>query len=364
MAGSRLLRFFVALIAVVGVGLYAGRTRYRATTFELGGGAQLPDHRAIDGGPVRFLKGQTHAHSNASADSQTPPADVARWYAEHGFDFVVLTDHNVISPPPPSADLLIIAGVELTQNPPTCDPPPRAGMRCPLHVNALFVDPAKQTEFAAIKNGRRIDIYTSELEATVRLGGDAQINHPNFHYGADDQLINILAERGARFLEIANEASDSNNQGEAGHPSTEALWDQVLTNGYRIWGVASDDAHHYDDAVRLAAEHKPFFVGDKGFVMVRASKTEASIREAMRRGDFYASTGVILKDVRISPEAIDLELLAEGGPYEVQFVAAPGKVLAHGSSTHFSLVGVHGYIRAKVIRPDGAAAWTQPAFLD
>ncbi len=49
-------------------------------------------------------------------------------------------------------------------------------------------------------------------------------------------------------FEVANEAVDSNNEGDATTPSTERLWDQVLDAGGRIYGVASDDAHHYADA--------------------------------------------------------------------------------------------------------------------
>src|SRR5262249_42784870 len=43
-----------------------------------------------------YLKGQLHMHTNNSGDSATPPADAVRWYAAHGYDFVVVTDHNRI----------------------------------------------------------------------------------------------------------------------------------------------------------------------------------------------------------------------------------------------------------------------------
>ena len=50
--------------------------------------------------PPSFLKGQLHAHTGSSGDSATPPAEVVRWYAAHGYDFVVLTDHNVVTSVP------------------------------------------------------------------------------------------------------------------------------------------------------------------------------------------------------------------------------------------------------------------------
>src|SRR3954469_21512196 len=91
------------------------------------------------GPEVRYLKGQLHLHSNRSGDSDTPPDDVVRWYAAHGYDFIVFTDHNRITVEPSTPTLLVIPGVELTQNSARCTTPPPPGSRCLLHVNALFV---------------------------------------------------------------------------------------------------------------------------------------------------------------------------------------------------------------------------------
>ena len=48
-------------------------------------------------GDAGFLKGQLHLHTGNSGDSATPPADAARWYAARGYDFIVVTDHNVVT---------------------------------------------------------------------------------------------------------------------------------------------------------------------------------------------------------------------------------------------------------------------------
>src|SRR5450432_2915738 len=96
---------------------------------------------ALVAGNPGFLKGQLHLHSNRSGDSDTPPADVVRWYAAHGYDFIVFTDHNRITTLASTPSMLVIPGVELTQNLDRCSPPPPAGSRCLLHVNALFVVP-------------------------------------------------------------------------------------------------------------------------------------------------------------------------------------------------------------------------------
>jgi Histidinol phosphatase and related hydrolases of the PHP family len=41
-----------------------------------------------------WYKGNTHTHTFYS-DGDSLPDEVARWYVEHGYDFLVLTDHNV-----------------------------------------------------------------------------------------------------------------------------------------------------------------------------------------------------------------------------------------------------------------------------
>ena len=52
---------------------------------------------------------------------------------------------------------------------------------------------------------------------------------------------------------MANQSSDVANEGDAAHLSTEALWDAVLTAGGTLYGVATDDAHHYADADAVRA---------------------------------------------------------------------------------------------------------------
>src|SRR5262249_16068024 len=122
----------------------------------------------------RFLKGQLHAHTNRSLDSDTPPEEAAAWYAAHGFDFAVFTHPNPIPGPPAPPHPLLIPGVELTQNLPTCDPPPEFGLHCLLHVNALFVtDPSGDAaqgapiEWGPLTSLRRTDLYGRAVDRAI-----------------------------------------------------------------------------------------------------------------------------------------------------------------------------------------------------
>jgi len=291
----RALRLAIAAFFIAGVIAYAWvRVQKLKGTFGNSATPMLNAQLSGDPGAVRWLKGQLHVHSANSGDSKTAPEQVAKWYAQHGYDFIVFTDHNHITSLPPVDGMLALPGVEITQNLDTCEPPPPQGMQCLLHVNALFVDPSREVELKPLKSAAREDVYGRAIDAAKEMGGIAQVNHPNFHYGADAALLVKLAARGARLVEIANEAVDSNNEGDASHPSTEALWDAALDAGARLYGTATDDAHHYYDADEVRAKGETAFTGDRGFVMVHARKTPQDIREAIERGEFYASTGLVL----------------------------------------------------------------------
>lgn len=318
---------------------------------------------------VGWLKGQLHAHSSNSGDSRTPPDEVLRWYEGRGFDFVVFTDHNHVTATSSSTRTLAIPGVELTQNYKTCTPPPEPGHGCLLHVNALFADPKSPLPSwpPDHEGGDRYGAFRAALEATRELGGIAQLNHPNFHYALDAALIARLAQDGAVLLEVANEASDSNNAGDRAHPSTEALWDQALTAGARIWGTATDDAHHYDDAEKTRARGEVAFEGDKGFVMVRAQKDPASIRAALEQGRFYASSGVVLSRVEEKGGRLFIDVAPQSpGEHAFAFFGTGGALLGDvkGRSAVFALEQAQGgYVRAVVTGPEGQKAWTQPLFI-
>src|ERR671919_2033405 len=44
----------------------------------------------------RWFKGNTHTHT-LNSDGDSAPDDVVRWYREHGYHFLVLSDHNYLT---------------------------------------------------------------------------------------------------------------------------------------------------------------------------------------------------------------------------------------------------------------------------
>jgi hypothetical protein len=236
-----------------------------------------------------------------------------------------------------------------------------------LHVNALFVSPPflGLIPWGGSSSSSRAEIYRRAIVAARRMSGVAQLNHPNFHYGADAPLIVTLARDGLALLEIANRSWDSNDlPDEKGRLSTEAIWDAALTAGATVYGTATDDAHHYFDAGAARSRGEAVFPGDLGFVMVRARKEPAAIRAALERGDFYASTGVLLRRIDRTEDRIEIEVDDRSpGSLRFEFVGAGGKILATavGRRATFALAGARGaYVRAVIVDGAGRRAWVQP----
>jgi hypothetical protein len=306
-----------------------------------------------------WLKGSTHVHSKYSGDSNEPVAGVVRWYREHDYDFIVLTDHNhVTAVEGETGGLIVIPGVELTYNPSSCRPrPPERGGKCRLHANLLgpSARPRGRIEWANRRTRERFAQYQRAIDLSREWGGLVQINHPQAHWGMTGELLTELGHRGAPLVEIWNQQYRRWEDGDE-YPSTEALWDEALRAGVTLWGVASDDAHHYRNL-----RHARYPAGG-AWVMVRASRDPDAILDALAAGRFYASTGVELTRAGSDGSALVVEIAPTSlGDHLITFIG-DGRVLAEhrGRAARHSLSGA-SYVRAVVERRDGARAWVQPA---
>lgn len=287
---------------------------------------------------LMWLKGNLHTHTLQS-DGDSAPEEVAAWYRDHGYDFLVITDHDRITRVPAPEGLVLILGEEVTDRLP----------KKPLHVNALGVE-----RVVAPQGGKTpVEVLQRNIDAVRAAGGLPLVNHPNFGwaFGAEE----LLQLRDFALLEIASGHPYVNA---LGPPSAEAMWDRLLTDGRRVYGVAVDDAHHWKTT--LEADRA---LPGKGWVVVRTDRRNAkSILGALQRGDFYASTGVELEEV--GPGRVKVKE-KNGARYRVQFIGAGGRLLreSDGISGRYTIRGNEGYVRARVIDSNGKMAWTQPVFV-
>ena len=298
---------------------------------------------------LSWYKGNTHTHTLES-DGDSSPEYVAQWYQEHGYNFLVLSDHNVFTDHGRLTHLtdsafILISGEELSTQ--------YEGL--PVHVNGLnlpgIVDPRTGSMMVAT--------IQANVDAVREAEGVPHINHPNqaWSFGA----VELAQIENDRLLEIYNGYTGANNEGGGGFPSLEEIWDMLLTGGKRIYGIAVDDAHHFQGEF-LAARSNP----GRGWIAVRARSLDtAEIMRQLEAGQFYSSTGVRLTDIVVEEGRIEIQIESSGSlKYTTTFTGQGGRVLSVLSENPavYSLQGNQSYVRATVRDSRGHVAWVQPVF--
>jgi len=168
--------------------------------------------------------------------------------------------------------------------------------------------------------------------------------------------------RGDRLLEIWSGHPLVHNAGNRSDRSVESMWDQLLSSGKVVYGIAVDDAHHFQGEFG-AGRSNP----GRGWVAVRASALEpAAIVEALENGHFYASNGVEIEHIEVDSTRIRIRIRQESDfRYFTRFIGSDGRLLGGGEGTdpEFYLTGRTRYVRARVEDSGGRRAWTQPVFV-
>lgn len=311
----------------------------------------------------RFLKGNLHTHSLWS-DGDDFPEMIADWYKGHGYDFLALTDHNVLAEGERWIDLpggkateaalkkyrarfgdtwveqrtkgekrqvrlkplaefrslleepgrfLLIPSEEITDS----------FAKAPVHLNAInirdLLPPLHGDSRASTirANLRAVDAQAKKTGRRML----AFVNHPNFQWGL--RAEDLAQVEDLRYFEVFNGHPGVRNYGDALHASTERIWDILLAlrlgklNLPPVLGLATDDAHAYH-AYGLGKTNP-----GRGWIMVRAPylSAEAVVR-AIEEGQFYASTGVVLDDVARRGDELVVTIRPEPGVrYRTQFIA-------------------------------------------
>ena len=301
---------------------------------------------------LKWFKGNIHTHTTES-DGDDTPENVVRWYRRHGYDFLVLSDHNHLTLFEYAEGMrrfkrpLMVPGEEVSLS-------IHEG-RTPIHINAVgisrVVEPIDAREV--------VPTLQANVDAIIGAGGIASINHPNYKWAFDHNHIKQV--EGATMVEIFNGHPAVNVQGAPGKPGYEEIWDGVLSSGRMIFGAATDDSHNYKDF------HPTRSNPGRGWIVVQAEALEVeALLEGMSHGRFYASTGVELAELDQSPESISLRVAAEMDfIYTTAFIGHGGKILQEstGPEASYEPNGDEQYVRAVVRSSGGTKAWTQPVLI-
>jgi len=313
---------------------------------------------------THWFRGNTHTHT-LNSDGDSPPDSAARWYRDHGYQFLFITDHEKQTDPAPlnqkfgvPGKFLLIAGQEITQR--VADSTHYKGIR-QAHVNALGAQQVilPQGERGLARGITMAQGYADNVSRIRAAGGIPQINHPNFIWSV--RLQDLVDLPDSVLFEISNMHTGVNNAGDDESPSAEALWDSLLTRGRTIFAVADDDAHSFRPA---DADSYELTRPGRGWIVVRADTlTAQAILSGIRRGDFYASTGVTLDSLMMNRSEIRLSIReAQEAHFLTEFIGSNGRVLARvrGPRATYAIKGNEGYVRARITGSNGMHAWTQP----
>ncbi|MCL1921395.1 MAG: hypothetical protein FWG50_10025 [Kiritimatiellaeota bacterium] len=322
-------------------------------------GLLLPFALGVCAQNAAWYKGNLHMHSYWS-DGQAFPEEAVDYYRTNGYHFICLSDHNLLQTDAgnwqevggkkvkPEAAARYLAAYGGTADKKTEDgkdfirlktvgelkrqfdkdgaflmipgfEPSYKNNDRQVHMNAINVKSAWP-----YKHGKSVtETFALNAELAAAHGKEHgldtlyMLNHPFWPYFdvQPDVLIDLPQ---IRFYELCNDGN--RHKAHADWYSLEGFWD--IANAFRIssghppvFGTATDDTHNYRNPRGVDAF--------RGWVCVRAPRLDcAAIVQAMNRGDFYSSTGIVLKDVRFDAKARALSVEVEpkdGEAYDITF---------------------------------------------
>jgi len=189
------------------------------------------------------------------------------------------------------------------------------------------------------------------IDECNRQGGFSVLAHPNFmekRWWPQDEMNTLKGYSG---VEIYNGVIFRMT----GTGLATDVWDELLTEGKLVWGLANDDFHRWYDMAR-------------GWNMIYSrSNTHHDIKEAIRKGNFYASTGLWLNQFKFDGQTLTVRASAKDSyihRFQYRFIGQAGAVFKEtfGEIGEYVLNGNERYIRVEVLSEHGAMLWTQPIY--
>lgn len=298
-------------------------------------------------GDESWFKGNLHCHSTVS-DGVISPEEAVEVYRSNGWDFLALTDHEVYSNWQEFSDeeFLIIPGIEVGIG---ISRPGRCHHIVGIHSGVQDAPDPKHLE--RFDKSKLMDSIGAQrvVDELTSYGYQGIYCHPSWSRVEFEDIREI---QGFFAMEIYNHGCAIEN-----HTGLSLeYWDSFLRRGRRIWGVATDDAHHRaKDSCG-------------GWVMVSASAFSVdSIVDALMKGAFYSSNGPSIMRYEVD----NGKVVVECSPvHAVHFVVyeRPGKsyfaqnddFIDHAS---YTLRGDELFVRVECVDKTGKTAWTNPIFI-
>lgn len=276
----------------------------------------------------RWLRANFHGHCSENSGCATVPLGrSAQMYRDIGARVMAVTDHDAIT----DLDELRRAHPEMIF---------LEGFEYSTRENILFI-------------GERVPpLYRFSLEDALQRAGDLLtiVCHPqpdkNEPYWTRAMIMAL--GRLPDGIEIYNGHYGTPSMLARGHqPQYTALWDELLTNGQRLWGFANDDFHEPED-----------FNNAWNMVLV-AEPSPRAVLPAVKAGCFYGTTGLLLERIRETEGRIEIALQTAAVG---RFIGPGGEILSESEGERFEYRATgEAYVRFEATDAAGKL-FLQPLF--
>jgi hypothetical protein len=273
-----------------------------------------------------WFRGNTHTHSTLS-DGEWPLEQVIAFYRDQGYAFLAVTDHDTFTDLSGHTrpDFLALSSDEVTVR--GRDHIVGLGLKGPVES---FTD------------------HQMTIDGIAEQGGLAVIAHPNWTHLSVERCLQLHGYAAIEILNVVCNFLEYNGY-------ALEYWDQLLTRGVRIWGIASDDAHRIP------------YQGAKAWIVVNAERlTAEDILRNIRSGNFYASSGPRFESFEVEKTTIRVRC---SPALEIRFMTGgwnPAHRVRGEAVTQAEYTPRAGdpYVRVEIVTAEMQSAWSQPFWID
>jgi len=312
----------------------------------------MKDFRAFDvfKEEGEWYRGNLHSHT-INSDGDATPEELVSWYQRNGYDFLAITDHDVITDVDKldGKGMLLIPGLEFGYDPE--EEPTYTLDMLGINIRELpaFLDPDRTGH---VKNDPKISPQQI-IDHLNEIGGMAIMCHPYFMINMTEPYLKYQGYVG---MEAYNYVCEE----QCGRGHHEIYWDTMLMRGKRIMGFATDDSHKSE-------------FGHAWIEVKAKEKTVPAILEAIREGRFYATAGIQIFDLEYTDDKVRITF---DRPCDVVFM--PGcreGWIVRSYQNEYTLVDGRRrfsaeatvnkdlpYLRIELIDANGLKAYTNPVY--
>ncbi len=288
---------------------------------------------------ARPMRANFHTHAGTGRNTcghHSIPAVLAA-YKDAGYDILCISNHNRLTKPKFhqwQTNMLLVPGFEFT----------------------------RKTHIVCVGTKKKYDKEGDQQKAideAAANGGFSIIAHPNWlrdwfvpeeDFDVYKNYIGIEIINGS--IEYGLSAKkERENRSYAGD-----VYDVLLSKGKLVWAFGNDDFHRWKNL-------------GNAWNMIYCEKTFPSMCDAVKKGAFYASSGVQLRYLTLDKNTIRIACRAAEyfiEPMRYRFIGYKGEILKEEVAVEgsYALRGDEKYVRVEVTDTVGNMLYTNPVYDD